>query len=388
MNHKHLRWDILPLLILGVLMAACSTGPTNSQSTSLVNEISPSPQLPAQAKSSEIVTGEVGQSLDDFITQDNPLFSGSILVARDGEILLSKGYNFANWELKSPNSARTKYRISSITKPFTATLIMILAENGLLALDDLLCTHLPDCPGEWQDITIQHLLNHTSGIPDYTTLLGAVENSYDPHSVEDLIDTFRSEALEYAPGETYQYSNSNYILLGAVIEQVSGVRYDHYLESAILDPLDIKDSGLDNSLEVLKERAAGYQIRGRALVNAPYLDMSNAYSTGGMYSTIGDLFTFDQALYGDLLLNQENQEIMYTPQFAADGSGGSYGLGWQLSDNEGHRRVGHHGSINGFRVFLGRYLDAGVTVILLSNIETEEIDPIIAGLEQIVFNEG
>jgi CubicO group peptidase (beta-lactamase class C family) len=204
--------------------------------------------------------------------------------------------------------------------------------------------------------------------------------------VESLIDFFRGEALEFSPGESYQYSNSNYILLGAVIERVSGIPYGKFLESAILNPLEVEGSGMDNTHEILKDRAAGYQIQGPVLVNAPYLHMSNAYATGGMYSTIGDLYTFDQALYGDLLLDRENQEMMYAPQFAADGSGGSYGLGWQLGKNEDHRRVGHAGSINGFRVFLGRYLDDSVTIILLSNIETEDIVSIIGGLEQIIFN--
>lgn len=388
MNRITAKWIIIPLFLFTTILTACrpsAAEDTNANSnSSSAADIEPS----AADISSEIVAGDLGHLLDDYITRDKPLFSGSILVAQDGEILLRKGYNFANWELKVPNRAHTKYRISSITKPFTATMIMMLAENHRLSLDDLLCMHLPDCPAAWQEISIRQLLNHTSGIPDYSQLPRAVETSIYPHTVETLIDSFRGEALEFFPGETYQYSNSNYILLGAVIEQISGIRYGKFLESAILNPLKVEDSGMDNAPEILKDRAAGYQILGRALVNAPYLDMSNAYATGGMYSTIDDLFTFDQALYGDLLLDQEYQEIMYTPQFAADGSGGSYGLGWQLSENEDHRWVGHSGSINGFRVFLGRYLDDRVTIILLSNIETEDIGPIIGGLEQIVFNGG
>jgi len=389
MNHSIFNTIALLLLGLGGLLAACSTNTNQGQTTATPVEISATlPDSPAQPISGEIVSGDLGKVLDDYISQDKPLFSGSILVARDGEVLLSKGYNYANWELKSPNSAQTKYRISSITKPITATMIMMLAEGGLLNLDDKLCDHLSGCPNEWQEITIQDLLAHTSGVPEYTTLLGAAAESREPHNVRALIDLFQDESLEFPAGETYQYSNSNYILLGAVVEQVSGQRYGEFLEKAILNPLDIEESGMDYADRILKDRAAGYRIEGRALINAPYLDMSNAYATAGMYSTVGDLYAFDQALYNELLISQESQEIMYTPQFAADGSGGSYGLGWQLGEAYGHRRVGHSGGINGFRVFMGRYLDDRVTIIVLSNIETEDVGNIVEDLEQIIFNKG
>jgi len=383
MDQKTIRRVVLSMLILVGILAACGAEPT----TNVELNKPATTQLPVPADSSELIVGELGQTLDDFISEDNPLFSGSVLVAEDGEILLSKGYNYANWELKAPNSALTKYRISSITKPFTATMVMMLAERGLLNLDERMCTYLPNCPMHWQEITILNLLNHTSGVPEYTTLLGAREQSRDPHNVSDLIDIFRNEALLFPPGETFQYSNSNFILLGAIIEQVTREPYAHFLEKAILNPLDIEDTGMDYATEILKNRAAGYQIQGRALVNAPYLDMSNAYATAGMYSTVGDLFAFDQALYSNQLLNQEEQEMMYSPHPAADGSGEDYGFGWQLADRDGHRRVGHSGGINGFRVFWGRYPDDRVTIILLSNIETEDIEKLVDGLERIVFNQ-
>lgn len=386
MNYKIIRWVVVPLLIIAALIAACSTVPNEGQRENTNSDNLTNDQLQSQSNSSEIVSREIGKTLNEYITEDNPLFSGSILVARDGEVLLSKGYNYANWELKAPNSALTKYRISSITKPFTATLVMMLAEEGFIHLEDQLCTYLPDCPTQWREITVLNLLNHTSGVPDYTTLLGAVEQSRDSHNVAALIDIFRDEPLAFEPGESYQYSNSNFILLGALIEQASGDQYDVFLHKAILDPLELEDSGMDYSIEILKDRASGYQMQGRALLNAPYLNMSNAYATAGMYSTVGDLFRFDQALYNDQLLNQGNQELMYVPYFGADGSGGVYGLGWQLNEFEGHRKVGHTGGINGFHVYMGRYLDDQVTIILLSNIETEDIDAVVEGLEEIIFN--
>lgn len=387
MNYKLTVVLVLSLLAVGGLISACGSSSPATQDT--VDRDSDGATLqPPQQVAGEIVSGELGMALDEFITRDRPLFSGSILVARDGEILLSKGYNYANWELKAPNSSRTKYRISSITKPFTATMIMMLAQNGLLELDDPICDHLSNCPDSWGEITIHDLLSHTSGVPDYTRLEGASNDSRLPHSVAELVEIFRDEQLEFSPGANYQYSNSNYILLGALIEGVSGVSYDQFLQNAILNPLGLEDTGMDYTDQVLSDRASGYSIQGRTLVNAPYLNMSNAYATAGMYSTVGDLYTFDQALQDGQLLSLDDQALMYAPIQAGDNGGGEYGLGWQVSESDNHRRVGHSGGINGFRVFFGRYLDDGTTIILLSNIETEELDPIIAGLEQIVFDGG
>jgi CubicO group peptidase (beta-lactamase class C family) len=379
---------IVPMAILAILIAACgnaeSTEPdSESNSTSITPIEVPTPTVLAEA-----IVSPLGLLLDDYIAKDNPLFSGSILVAREGEVLLSKGYNYADWELKVPNSSQTKFRISSITKPFTATLIMMLAERDLIDLDAHLCTYLPNCPAHWQEITIENLLNHTSGVPEYTTLVGADEVSRDPHSVPALVDLFRNEPLIFSPGDSYQYSHSNYILLGAVIEQVTNGRYGKFLTGALLDPLQMENSGLDIHSQILKDRASGYQILGTQLVNAPYLDMSNAYATAGMYSTVEDLFRWDQALYSNQLLSQESLETMYTPNYAADGTGGEYGYGWQIGEFQGHRKVEHVGGINGFHTYLGRYLDDQVTIILLSNIDTEDIDSIVTGMEEIIFNQN
>jgi CubicO group peptidase (beta-lactamase class C family) len=371
-----------------LITAACGVSAPEIQDTQFSSEVTVIPEPHVDLNPNEIINGDFGRLLDNYFTGDKPLFSGSVLVAREGEIMLSRGYNYSNWELKSPNMAQTKYRVSSLTKPFTATLVMMLAEQGFLQIEDRLCTYLPNCPLDWEGITVKNLLNHTSGITEYTRLENAGEISRDPHDVEGLIDLFRDEPLEFSPGESHQYSNSNYVLLGALIEIVSGTRYEIFLEKAILAPLNIKDSGLDNPSRILNDRANGYLIEGRNLVNASYLDMSNAYATAGMYSTTGDLYLFDQALYSDQLLLEETREQMYTPQYAGDGSGGEYGLGWQLSEYQGHQIVGHTGVINGFHAYLGRYIDDRVTLILLSNIETEDLQDIVTDLEGIIFNEN
>jgi CubicO group peptidase (beta-lactamase class C family) len=374
-------------ILLGIVVAFTAACGSNETFTSSSATQPPTIEAPDLNLSPDLVSDQLGVRLDELILEDNPLFSGSILVAQDGEVVLSKGYNFANWELKTPNSSQTKFRISSITKPITATLIMMLSERGIIDLDARICTFLSDCPEPWDEIRVRNLLNHTSGIPEYTTLLNATADSRMPHSVNGLIELFWDEPLNFAPGESYQYSNSNYILLGAIVEGVTNTDYGNFLQQALLSPLGMENSGMDMQHDILSQRASGYEILGRVLVNAPYLDMTNAYATAGMYSTVEDLFRWDQALYSNQLLSEGSLESMYAPSFGLDGSGGEYGLGWQLDEFEGHRKVGHTGRINGFRTYLGRYIDDRITIILLSNIETEEIMDIVEQMEVIIFNQ-
>lgn len=381
--------DYLPVLIAFLILVTISSA-CSSQIDAEFSETSPTatPQLVERTDANNIVIGDLGRALDEYFVRDHPLFSGAILVAKDGEIVLSKGYNFANWELKVPNTPQTKFRISSISKPFTATLVMMLAEEGKIDLQADLCSYLADCPDQWQEIQVEDLLNHTSGVPDYTVLPGAREDSRDPHNVSALIDLFKNEPLIFTPGDSFFYSHSNYVLLGAVIEQVSNRTYADYLNQELIGPLQMEDSGVEMQAMILHDRASGYQIIGTVLVNAPYLDMSNAFATAGMYSTVKDLFRFDQALYSDQLLNKESLDRMYSPHNAKDGTGGDYGFGWQLSEYLGHRKVEHQGGINGFHTSFSRYIDDQATIILLSNIETEDTDSLVAGLEEILFDQN
>lgn len=365
---------------LTIFSAACSDN-SEETPTQAVNVVTATPTAtPVPAA----VSGILGKQLDDYFTGSRPLFSGSVLVAQNAEVLLDKGYNYADWELHVPNSSQTKFRITSLTKGFTATLIMMMHERRLIDLGASICTYLVDCPETWGEITVHQLLTHTSGIPEYTNLPDAVENSRQPHNATGLLNLFNELQLEFTPGEEYQYSNSNYVVLGAIIEQVSKSTYEQLLHRNILLPLEMEDSGLDRQEVILKERASGYLIEEGFLFNAPYLDMSNAYSTAGMYSTVEDLFKWDQALYTDQLLSQESLEMMFSPE-EGDGINSNYGYGWQIGETHGQRKIWHEGKINGFHSYLGRYPDEQATIIVLSNIETEDLNEIVFNLENILF---
>jgi len=365
---------ILPLLV------ACGQGVPERTPTTAGTK----PGKTATAPSAQ-VTGPLGAALDQFITRNYPLFSGSVLVARQGELLLSKGYKYADWELEVENTPATKFRIASLTKPFTATAIMILQERGLLAIGDRVCRYLSSCPASWQAITIHQLLTHTSGIPDYTSLPGAFEEAVAPHSVSELIESFQDEPLEFEPGASFLYSNSGYVLLGAVIEAVSRSGFDEFVTNNLLLPFGLEDTGYDRASVVLKGRASGYNIVGNAFVNAPYLDMSNAYAAGGLYSTVEDLYRWEQALVEGQLLSPESLDLMFTPHVYAEAFGTDYGYGWLIDIKDGHRMVGHGGGLPGFHSYLEYFPEEQVSIIVLSNIETTDVNALASGLESTVF---
>ena len=302
-------------------------------------------------------------------------FSGSILVARDGKVLVSRGYGMANLEDEVSNTARTKFRLGSLTKQFTAVAILMLQERGALSLQDPVCNYLPQCPADWRPITIHHLLTHTSGIQnsDYTEAIKL------PMSAANTVERLKDKPLEFAAGRLFRYSNSNYILLGYVIEKVSGRPYDAFLQENIFRPLQMTDTGYDYPRRVLKHRAAGYSSRGDTTVNAQYIDMSILYSAGGLYSTAEDLYRWDQALYTEKLLSKKSLAMMFTP------FKGNYGYGWYIAEQAGHRFISHSGWIDGFAASFGRYPDDRVTVIVLSNIDSAPVNTIARNIGAIAL---
>ncbi|WP_026728437.1 serine hydrolase domain-containing protein [Flavobacterium denitrificans] len=299
-------------------------------------------------------------------------FNGSALVAENGKVIFKKGFGSANFEWNIPNQSDTKFRLGSITKQFTALLIVKLAEEGKIKLDVPITTYLPDYPKENGDkITIHHLLTHSSGIPNYTNAPNFFKDkARNPYAPAEFVKTFSTLPLDFAPGEKFNYSNSGYFLLGYIIEKITGKTYEQYLQETIFTPLKMVNSGYDHSDLIIKNRAAGYEKEGKKIVNAAYIDMSIPYAAGSLYSTVEDLYLWDQALYTNKLLSEKSMELIFKPYVKAWDD--SYGYGWGIEEvsigNRAKVKITEHGGgINGFNTIISRIPADKNLVVLLNN---------------------
>ncbi len=308
-------------------------------------------------------------------------FSGTILVAVDGKPIVSKGYGMANVELNVPNTPEKIFRLGSITKQFTGMAIAMLQDRGKLKVNDSICNYFTSCPETWQPITIKHLLNHTSGITNYTAFPDFAKTTVMPVTTAAMADRLRTEKLEFVPGEKMSYSNSGYFLLGNIIEKVAGKSYEDFLQENIFTPLGMKQSGYDDPLRIIPNRAAGYQKREGKFLNASYTDMSVPYAAGSLYSTTGDLLIWDQALYTEKLVTKKTLDEIFTPWQGEAG----YGYGWGIGKQFDRRQISHGGGIYGFATQIARYPDDRVTVVVLSNIQSTPAGQIARNLAAIVF---
>ncbi len=313
-------------------------------------------------------------------------FTGSALVARDGKVIFSKGYGMANAEWDIPNTPQTKFRLGSITKQFTAASILLLQERGKLSVQDPICKYIAECPKAWEPVTIHHLLTHTSGIPSYTDVKSPEEFrqlSLMSVTPAGFVDSFKSKPLEFAVGEKYKYNNSGYFMLGYIVEKVSGQSYEAFLQENIFTPLKMANTGYDTHDRILKHRATGYSRRNNARINSDYLDMTVPYAAGSLYSTVEDLFAWNEALFSDKLLSAKSREAMMT----VDKNNYAYGL----AINQQHNRkvVAHGGGINGFNTSLARFPEEKVTIVVLRNADYGSPNPgrISQDLAAIVFGE-
>jgi CubicO group peptidase (beta-lactamase class C family) len=302
--------------------------------------------------------------------------TGAVLVARGGTVLVSKGYGLADEESHSPNTPQTRFRIGSNTKQFTAMAILILQDRGRLNVHDLLCNYVPDCSPAWQPITLFHLLTHTSGIPNYTDFPDFPSFIDAPVTVEGLIERFRFRPLDFTPGTQWEYSNSGYVLLGSIIERLSGQSYAQFLEQNIFAPLGMTSTGYDVNDPPTPSHAAGYLSPG---VKPVHFDMSEVYAAGALYSTVEDLYLWDQALLAGRLVSPESLRAMTTAQVPCPPGGCAlstdrgYGYGWFIADQSNHPYVYHWGHIDGFKSSNGFYPEEQISVVLLNNLETTDV---------------
>jgi CubicO group peptidase (beta-lactamase class C family) len=312
----------------------------------------------------------------------NRQFMGSVLVAKGTEVLLSKGYGSANLEWDVPNSPATKFRLGSVTKQFTAASILLLQERGKLNVEDPVKKYMADAPAAWDKITIYHLLTHTSGIPSFT---GFPEYAkWEPFAATpaEQVARFRDKPLDFAPGEKWSYSNSGYVLLGYLIEKITGGSYEKFVRENIFTPLGMQDSGYDSNSAVIARRAAGYSPDKGGLQNAGFVHMSIPFSAGALYSTTEDLLKWERGLFGGKLLSAASLKTMTAP-FKSD-----YACGLFVETKEGRKAIQHGGGIEGFNTQLTYYPDDKLTVVVLGNVNGMAPTQIAAKLSAIAHGEA
>ena len=309
------------------------------------------------------------QTIDMLIQESyKPTEPGvAVIVVKDGEIVFRKGHGMANLELGVPMEPDMVFRIASVTKQFTAVAILMLAEQGKLSLDDSISKFLPDYPTHGHLITLKHLLTHTSGIKSYTSMPEWIPLWRKDFTVQELIDFFKDQPMVSEPDKRWDYNNSGYILLGAIIEKVSGQTYEEFISKSIFDPLGMKQSYYDNPLKVIPRRVAGYDKSADGFTNAAYISMTQPYAAGALASTVDDLALWDSALYTEKLLKLKNLNQAHISHQLIDGSPTAYGYGWIISEYTGHRLVEHGGGIHGFRSRTIRLPDDRIFVAVLSN---------------------
>lgn len=320
------------------------------------------------------LSGSISEKVDQYLT--NEKFQGTVLIAKEGDVLFSKGYGLAAADV--PNSPSTLYPIASLSKTFTAVAVLQLVEQERLSLDDAVSQYFPDFP-KGESITISHLLSHSSGIPDYLKPNFKFDYSqeWNPH---DIVKTVSHSELEFTPGQSFRYSNTGYVMLGLIIEKVSGQSYANYIEEHIFEPSSMFHSMF--TVPAGMPQAEGH-IEGKV---GPFMHHSAAYAAGDIISTAEDLERFDRALRNHVLISNETSELMgmtHAKKFPH-----RYGYGWYTQDVMGKKAVGHPGGYpSGFRHYVARLIDEDLTVIVLSNEMTVNAKRINRHLTSIVLQQ-
>lgn len=371
---------VCTLALLVLVSAACA--PAASQPTTV---------LPTAA-SSPLSDEALAKELETFMDQQagNLSFSGAALVARGGKILLQRGYGLADRQAKRPNTEQTRFRIASITKQFTAVAILLLQGRGKLDVRDHACDYISDCPPAWADITLHQLLTHTSGIRghyDDPTYPAWQETPVTP--AEDM-ERFADWPLEFAPGTSWKYSDSGYLVLGRIIERVSGMPYGQFLQENIFTPLGMRDTGYLDPTELASGYGNSYEIP-----TAVHADPSVDYAAGGLYSTVRDLYLWDRALFNDQFLSPDLRDMAFTPYEHVSGFGGvdntGYGYGFmlgQLRQPYGQSLILHGGRAEGYSAMNAYFPDEQVTIVLLGNQRNPPVTGIFVDLACMVFEQA
>ena len=318
-----------------------------------------------------IVTSDKADKIDELVSlySDYEGFNGSILVAHEGKVIYKKGVGLANMEWDIPNQVDTKFMIASITKQFTAMLIMQLVAENKLELHKPISTYLPDYPKEnGNQITIHHLLTHSSGLAR-----DASKDEKKYKKPKDMVNQFAESPLKFIPGKRFEYSNSGYTLLGYIIETITKKTYEEVLKDRIFKPLNMKNSGYYKHRPLIKGMSSGYNKSWGKYFDINYSDESSAYAAGAIYSTVEDMFIWDQALHTETLLPKKFMDLIFKKHIADSEEGGYYGYGWEFkvksigNTTNKIETVGHSGRISGYRALYTKIQSSNSSIILFNN---------------------
>ena len=319
-----------------------------------------------------------GEKIDQLIKNytEKGRFNGSALVASHGQILLEKGYGYKSFRDSALNDSSTIYQIASVTKQFTSAVILKLVELKKLELTDKLSKYYPDFP-KGDNITIENLLTHTSGIFDWTNSI-----NFSPTNEQTLIAFLETKALDFSPGTRWSYSNSNYSLLGYIIQKVSGMSYENAVRKYIFIPLQMTHSGFDFKNLLCKEKATGYSIfSDKSKIEGTLYDSVGPYAAGEIYSTVGDLYKWHKGLQSYKIINKASLDKAYTPLK------NHYGYGWMIDSLFSRRITSHSGNISGFSSNLARITEDNVFIILLNNKEGSDLETLTKSIFAILYNQ-
>ena len=309
----------------------------------------------------------VSTKVDEYIRtemQAQQIPGLALAVIKDGQIVIAKGYGFANVEHQVPVKPETIFQSGSTGKQFTATAVMMLMEEGKLSLEDKITKYFPDGPSAWQNMTVRHLLTHTSGMTDYPADFDLRRD----YTEDELYQRIKPIPLAFQPGDKWSYSNLAYVMLGILIHKVSGKFYGDFLQERVFKPLGMTTARIISESDIIPNRAAGYRVVNGQLKNQEWVSPSlNTTADGALYLTIYDMAKWDAALYTEKLLKKSSLEQMWTPVKLNDGKTYPYGFGWGLGEVRGRRIIEHGGAWQGFKAQISRYVDDKMTVIVLAN---------------------
>jgi len=325
----------------------------------------------------------INNKINEYMDEYRKLwpFSGAVVVVNNGEVIFNKSYGMANIEHGVSNTEKTKYKIASLTKQITCMGIMILKERGMINTNDTIRTFFPDYPELDERITVHHLMTHTSGLfNDFSVVDPNLMLGKRLYTHEEVFDTFKDMPLEFEPGEGWSYCYFGYYLLGVIIERISRKSYIEFIKENIFEPLGMNNSGLDDYIEILPNKASGYYASDEKLICCE-IDTMSAFSAGAMYSTVEDMILWDEALYTEKLVSKKTMDEIFTPYKY------NYGYGWMIDENLNRKRVRHSGGGNGYSHQFHRYLEDKISILILSNYGFSNSININEAIAKIVFNE-